>query len=402
MFLSGVAMAIADVGFLAYGVMDASLKKREAQALGKPHPKKHWENALAGASYLAGSTVLSLYGHNDQADIQIREMAQLILNRARDQGYDIPDDSAVASMGSTRKESVLRKVNNFFREYPSEIGNMLYFTAGAFVAKSAYQYQVRGERRPDMTDAQVHEMRTEGKLDTGLGVTTMISGLIATFFKEKATDPDQHNSSGLNGWVKKLMSSPLAIASLGYMGSTGCHAVSTVGAFRAAGKVIKDPAASAIEKSLASEKRRIVPFRGIFVAFTLLGEFLLAISSRGHGEGVVSDNTVDNSVIAVAADLIARQSSSRQAELISYMAGFLGRPDVLAMKDEEVQKLLRTQVEALHKNPWVQAQVKEVAVAQTISDEAKAQPMPALAAKEFKSWQARTAASEASVPSIST
>jgi len=200
--LSGLVMMAADTGFIMYGAKE-----------------KHWENALAGLSYLGGSTTLFAYGRNDQSELQIREMAQMILQKARERGFAIPDESAASSVGRMRKESALRQVDNFFRAHPAEIGNMMYFAAGTLVAKAALQHHAFATPRPGMTRQQIGEMRKEGWKDTGLGAMTMSSGLLATMVKEKAIDPDQPKSTGLGGIVDWIREKPLRLASYGYMGA---------------------------------------------------------------------------------------------------------------------------------------------------------------------------------------
>lgn len=170
------------------------------------------------------------------------------------------------------------------------------------------------------------------------------------------------------------------------------HAWSTHDAYREAKRASKDVLLPASERAAANARLKSVPWRALFVGGTLLGELLLSISSKGHGEGVVSDNTVDSSVIAVAADLIVKQPTHMQDQLIDYMAKFLGRPDVLAMKDEEVTNLLRRQVESLRRNPW--------AVAETASQPAEKRIAAALSAKDGPAWQGRLAA-ESPAPHLS-
>jgi hypothetical protein len=123
---------------------------------------------------------------------------------------------------------------------------------------------------------------------------------------------------------------------MGYLASTLFHAYSTAYDW----------------KHADSEKKKALPLRATFVAMTFLGEVLVAISSKGHGKGVVSDKSVDKSIISLTADLIAKQPANMQNHLIDYMAGFLGREDVLAMKDTKVKDMLTHQVELMKNNPW--------------------------------------------------
>ena len=104
--------------------------------------------------------------------------------------------------------------------------------------------------------------------------------------------------------------------------ATLCHAVST-----------------AIEYKVGTKNAKEAVFdRGIFVATNLIAELLVAISSKGHGEGVVSDKSVDNTALSLAADIIVKQSPQQQDELNEHVAQFLSRPDVLAMKNDAVKE----------------------------------------------------------------
>lgn len=373
--LSGGAFMVADLGFAMYGAKE-----------------KSWEDTLAGLSYLAGSTTLAAYGRNDQSSLQIREGAQLIMDYARHKGYNIPDDTAIASVGVPKRETPLQKVDNFFRAHPSEIGNMGYVLAGALIAKSALQHRALAKPRAGMSSEQVRKMRYGGWGDTALGSLTVTSGLTGTFVKERAVDPDakKHGSmfspSGFVEWVKE---SPLRAAGYGYMGSTLCHCITTFVERKEAKRVLKDAAISAAEKAHAAQKLKAIPWRVMFVSMTLVGEILMSISSKGHGEGVVSDNTVDDSIVAVAAELIIKQPKNLQEGLIQEMGKFLGRPEVLALKDEEAVNRLRRQVEEMRQNPWA-TKLREM-------DAAPPKPAQPLAVPkgDMPAWQAKLATAEA-------
>lgn len=347
---SGAAMMVADVGFAMYGAKE-----------------KSWEDTLAGLSYLGGSATLLAYGRNDQSQLQIRQLAQMILDHAHEKGLKVSDESAAGSIGRERQEGVLKQVDNLFRRNPSEIGNMMYVAAGGLIAKSALQHRALATPRAGMTPKQITEMRKGGWGDTMLGSVTVGSGLLATLVKEKAHDPDAPKKHGLAAVAEWVKESPLRMASYGYIFSTLCHCYTTFTERSEAKRVIKDVTMSALEHTKAQEKLKSIPWRVLFVSATLVGELLLSISSKGHGEGVVSDNSVDNSAVAIAADLIVKQSPGMQDQLIEQMGKFLGRPEVLAIKDEDAVALLRKQVELLRKNPWAQPEPMQPAPAQPLT-----------------------------------
>lgn len=338
---SGAFMALADVGFMMYGAKE-----------------RKWEDTLAGLSYLSGSTVLGMYGRLDESDLRIREMAQLIVSHAKEKGLHVPENSALDELSHKKKEGVLRKVHNLFREYPSEVGNMFYVLAGALITKSALHHHALAPARPGMRPEQIHDMRKEGWQDAALGTSTMISGSIATLVKEKAEDPDSDHKKGAEGWFEKIKRKPLTLASIGYIGSTMCHAMSTYTAYTRAKKDIGDRTISAAERAVAENRIKSVPWRALFVGSTLIGELLLAISSKGHGEGVVHDNSVKDSVVSLAAELILKQPEHLQKDLTQYMAGYLGQPEVLALKNAEAEALLQTKIEMMRNNPWAETVVE--------------------------------------------
>lgn len=379
---SGVAMAIADIGFIIYGIKESKLNKKI-----NPGHVRDLSEALAGASYLAGSSVITLYGRNDQSAFQIQKMSELILQKAKEKNLTVPETGSLTALGNPRKVTALRKVDNFFRQYPSEIGNMMYFTAGTLIAQSALRHRVLAPPRETMTDIQIKDRWNAGLGDTALGATTMASGLIGTFLKEKASDPDKSKLSGPGAFWDWLKSNPLTMASFGYMGSTLCHCYTTYKERKDALRTLNDEKAKPKEKELAAFKRDAIPWRVLFVGATLVGEVLLAISSKGHGEGVVNDTSVDDSVIAVAADLIVKQPLHMQDGLIDYMGKFLGQPDVLALADKSETKQLRQQVEALRKNLWAMAHPSTTEPAHE-----SVHPTPPGTSPQGMQWQSKSSA----------
>jgi len=104
----------------------------------------------------------------------------------------------------------------------------------------------------------------------------------------------------------------------------------------------------------------------------------------------------------VAADAIVNQPARMQPILIDHVAKFLGRKDVLAIKDEEAKALLMQQVEVMRKNPWAIAPHPVKAV-----EEKPVTVVAAHAAKEQKpaAWVAKAVESKAEAataqPSVS-
>jgi hypothetical protein len=190
-------------------------------------------------------------------------------------------------------------------------------------------------------DAQaIRKMRLEGIMDVGLGALTTGSAAISIFVNEKKRDPDEPPAKGLGRVWDWVQEKPLRVAGYGYMLSTLCHAASTVVAYKEAKRV-------GDTKRLSS-----VPMRAMFVGAALISELLVAISSKGHGEGIRTDESVKDSVYAMAGELIVKEPPDQRDFHIQHIARFLQQPTVLAESYEEVEKELRKQVALQEQNPW--------------------------------------------------
>lgn len=360
---SGLAYVVGDTSFATYGYKDGSPL-----------------NFAAGILYGAGTASLLGGGRKDQSDLQVCDISNRMAKHFRDLKIDLPPDCSLSAITEDHHKGLLQKADDFWRRYPSELMNTFFAAAGACIAIAAYKsmhhkisdksFQQVFDRLKSkgFTEAIVKEKMTinhkrESWFDIGLGTMTGVSGLFAMLVKEKAHDPDDPPKHGLEAAWEFIREKPLAIAGAGYMVSTLCHAVSTTLAWKYAD----------------NERRKSVPFRALFVAANLVAEVLLAISSKGHGDGVKSDSHVDDTVVSLAADLIVKQPRKMQDFLINHMAGFLGRGDVLALGHKEATNKLRQQVEAMRSNPW-----------------ALAGPVPVTSPQpDAPVWQAKLAAKEA-------
>lgn len=369
---SGAFYLIGDASFTKYGYAESS-----------------GLNTAGGMLYGAGTLSLLLGGRKDPSDLQVRHLARQLDAYLKEHGDSLPNECSLDSVVRDHKKGLIRKADDLLRRYPSELMNLFFAAAGVCIAAAAHkqmghvitedsesfqQVFARKRREGLKLDKGVilkkmnHYHKLESKLDIGLGTMTGLSGLFAMLVKEKKKDPDAPKKGGMDGIWEWIQQKPLAVAGVGYMVSTMCHAVST-----------------AIAWNYADDSRRkSVPWRATFVGANIIAEILLAISSKGHGHGVKSDKSVDNTIIALAADLIVKQPAKLQPALTEHVAGFLGRPDVLAIKNEDAAKLLREQVEALRKNPWAMASAAHTAPAADTSAVPKPENIPA--------WQAKVAA----------
>lgn len=364
---AGVLYAWGDASFIAYGWKGKSPL-----------------DVAAGVFYGLPTPVLMAYGKNDQSNLQIKDAARQMANYLKQEGMNLPESCSLESIAQDRKKGLIKSTDDLFRRYPSEFMNLCYATAGACIYAAGKKHlkanhvepKAIGEWYEAMSKAQpgtlyataktaaVKSMRTENYFNLGVGATTLSSGVFGAVVKEKAHDPDEPKKTGIAGvwdWVKER---PLTITGAGLMVSTMLHAVSTTVAMR----------------GHDSKHKESVWWRASFVVSALMAELMVAISSKGHGEGVVSDNSVDNSIISIAADLIVKQPDHRQDYLIEHIGNFLGRPEVLAMDTKAVIDRLRHEVETMRRNPWAIPLCNDAPQAVTQSNKEQKKP---------EEWKAR-------------
>lgn len=362
---SGAFYVVGDYNFFRKGVRD-----------------QQWEDMLAGIMYAGGTMSLLGYGRNDQSDIQIQNLSRRITRHILKEGVKLPPHHILPRTAEEKDKGLLSAVNGTLKQYPSEIFNFFTGLAGACIAASALRHRLLSKPPSDIerVTKEAKIFRTAGWLDLGLGTITMASTALGGLVDERAPDPDKPKSHGVQAMLDWVKERPLTIAGAGLMVSTGLHAISSWLEYHQAKRLGHEDRLAAIKN------------RSWFVATNLAAEFLIAISSKGHGHGVQSDKSVYNSVVALTADLIAKQPEAMQESLIDYMAHFLGRPDVLAVKNEEVKKMLHEQVEAMRKNPWA-------AATQALPAETSEPSIAAPVKEKAPAWQAKIAAQETAAAS---
>lgn len=411
LFWSAIAYFVGDGSFFRYGQLREQNEMAEAAKFGKTLESGPggWNTPggltkAAGLAYTAGTAANFIFGSNpitgrpDRSDLDIEDLSKKMAEYLEKQNIKLPPEASINSIIDDSKKGLIKKGDDVMRRYPVELMNTFYALAGICIATAAYKEMGKHIGPDDLKVAQymnkwpgqtpeqavnlLNKMhKTSSILDVGLGSLTFLSAMFGNFVKEKKRDPDEPKRGGIMGIWDWIQERPLTITGAGYMVATMCHAVSTLVDYRI---------------GTQSDKSALL-YRGAFVASNLLAELLIAISSKGHGEGVTSDESIGNSVISIAADTIAKQPAERQEELIEHVARFLGDKNTLAMKDEEVKKELRHQVEMMRKNPWA------LASAASLQEDAKEAGKPISACPLNKpcskdktnAWQAKLAAAAA-------
>lgn len=337
----------------------------------------HPEGVAAGIAYGIGSATMGLVGTNAQAVDEIKRQTRKLLAYTKEHGIDTSKSFAVPIVTENNKRDVFHQIVDFLQTYPTEIGNSFTSLAGSLIAYESYKYKVAPK-------FPAGHSKASGYMDIGLGLSTITSGLVGAWVKEKKHDPDVPRQAGLAGMWEWIQERPLSVAAFGYMCSTACHTFSTIVDYRKAHS-------TGDQKTLGAVK-----WRAGFIGCTIIGEILMALSSKGHGEGVKSDPSTEDSVLSIAAEIIVGQKPAVQAELIDNISTFLGRADVLGGKDTDMKQRLAQKVAMMRNNPWAHAlsEVNKDAVPAAIA------ARPAMA-KELTAWQAKVAASQALTPTTS-
>ena len=233
-----------------------------------------------------GTGSLLGYGRNDQFVYELKELAQRASDHLAQARIDISEDCGLHGVLEERHKNLFQKTQDLLKHYPSEVFNLFTGLAGACITASALRYKVlrkaallenKFEQVIFNTPKELKQFRTAGWLDVGLGSLTMASTAIGGLVQEKAHDPDQPRATGWKGVVEWFLRASAYGCRHGLMESTGMHAASSALEYQQCKRLGYTERLSAIKN------------RAWFVGSNLLAEALVAISSKGHGEGVVTD-----------------------------------------------------------------------------------------------------------------
>lgn len=374
-----------DIGFMTYEHMEA----KKASDAPKSADTKDYEaktgldkimGHVAGYGYFAGSltSLASLMLKPDSAKTELHKISKAIVAAGEAEGIALEESNQIA-LAAKRKDEI-STFRRTFTKYPSEIMNMCFATAGVGISyNNARKLKVDRafeKAHPEIKTANTSEGREhrldklEHTLDIGLGLGTMASGTLGTVLTEKAVDPNKPKKKGVAGFYEDLINNPLKISGYGYLVSTFIHLISsTLGAYNIHRHNTENPED---KKSFTA-----IGARMFFVITNFAAELILAFSSKGHGEGVKSDATIDNTITAMIAQTILAKPANEREALIDKMADILTNPKTLALKKDQAQSMIRNQLTALEKNPWAKAMAPltapvvptEVAPAMVIAEE---------------------------------
>ena len=308
LIVSALLYLVGDAAYIKYEKVDNVIKAKEhEEKLGEINkirknrgeslladeakPSSPWD-WLAGYGYLAGSTssLAAMLLQKDPSEQEIQKASKTFLQAAQAAGIEIDTDTALSRTANTKDDSgVIRKT---FTKYPAELMNLSFATAGLAIARKSH-YGLKDLKReeelyPELGLADNKKHLTEksvAKKDVVLGLGTMASGIVSSFVKETPLDPDKPRKKGIAGVGEFLKEKPLRIAGYGYLISTVIHLVSS----------IQERQGIVAHNKETGENKPVnhTTFRLIFVITNLIAEVIMSLSSKGHGSGVKTDDSID-------------------------------------------------------------------------------------------------------------
>ncbi|MFZ4126181.1 MAG: hypothetical protein ACOYJ2_08980, partial [Rickettsiales bacterium] len=312
---------------------------------------------IAGVGYALGSIILGTYGSKDQSQFHIKKSVQKIDRFIQGEGLVGSTRQPVLTQEAERKnKNIFDHFHDTLSKYPSEALNVVYLAVGGLLMYASAKRLIAPQKEYEgivtkmkngvpildkLGKPKTYNSFTKRRMDEGidimLGTVTASSALAGLVIKERKPVEGQEKSAGVEGLWDWIEEKPLRATGVGYMIATGFHAYATHSKWRTGDELT----------------RKTIIGRGIFVLTNLIAEGLLAVSSKGHGEGV-DGKDVYESVIAATAEYISKQDPSKHEILIERLSGYMSAPNVLSGRAEDIATELRTQVSGMTNNPWAQ------------------------------------------------
>lgn len=373
---------VGDAGYTVYGRYKN--RNNEAKRLldgGVKQAKKpfwHSDNfdEYAGNAYFLGtaSSIASTMMRGDQSDEEVQKISE----KLRDDLKDHHGGALSTTYKAIEENSQLHgfaRVKQFIVKHPAEILNYCYALAGASIAyanrghykllKPEYEaskkaLEIAKASKDEARIAEAQSRFNTKKADRGvyiqdmtLGSITFFSGTSSSLIKERPRTPDEAPPQGIFAkawrWIEEK---PLRLAAGGYLISTVLHLNSTTKEYANIEKNRAEHPNSPEYGKVFDGQRKLTHFRMLFCVTNIIAEILMALSSKGHGEGVKSDATVETSATAIAAENIALQAPEKREELVEKFAEHLASPKVMGGSSVMIARGIRSNLKSLESNPW--------------------------------------------------
>ncbi len=412
--IAGGSYLVGDGFYYWYGRVKDSAKKlaqgATKAASGSGGGFRISNDIAASFAYMAGSLGGFVFG-KDPAAANLKHLQRGLISEL---GVELPEESALGHFEKQQKaRSGFQKAFDHLSRFPAEILNLCIAAAGTFVMLAGLEdYRDKKEElnklskldtahpmalNKDEFDAKMKSAKFDRNLEAVTGLISLGVGVGGSIIKEdktvnNLTPQEQANRGIFQKMWDKVRSSPQKMVGYGLMGSTATHLLLSVNSFMKTPKEIegwrdklnvdqniktknlinadhKDSLVNNWEQYNFSDKKdaqhaagtlgelvgskRAFLFRLLFVVSNVISEVLISISSKGHGAGIsTEDNKTSNSMIDMAAEVIAKYEGTEQENILQKTADYLAKPGVLGMKRDEAEQTLREAISEMHDNPW--------------------------------------------------
>lgn len=298
--LSGWSYIVGDVSLLVSGLMSGRSKE-----------------VASGLFYTAGGAILARYG-NVKTEHHLKEVSESTAEFVKKQAAALPEDCGLFTILKEKKEGVLPSVDRFLTRYPSQATISIYSLGSLAMLQSGMKH---------------------GKfLDVAYGGVATAANAAAILLPEKKdSEPKDKVVSGnaVHQWWDWMQEKPLRMVGAAYMVGAGLLGM------------------SAYREYKENPKQRSYIFKFITAASYLIGDAMIAISSKDHTN---ADGKFDADeqmrIEALVAETISRQPKALQEPLLHSVAGFLANQDEMKGTALDISKSIQKQLEHMNRNPW--------------------------------------------------
>lgn len=294
---AGVNFLLADASLIASGLLAGGLGGKFMMG--------------AGASGLSAGLVGINYG-NPKAEHQLNLIYTDLRAHLKKNDIAIPTDHTPEALA--KDGGLLSHIETFLQRYPTQVMNTLYSTIGLFFLLEGREAGKAGlvGKKKDMTKS---------------GSLLVAAGLAGLLIPEKKPDPNkppQNIFERAYAWVQEK---PLRV--------TGT--LMTINQFFLGKVVLGEHKKAPFNPSTM--------FKMVAVASFVLGNTLLALSSKSEGGGKGMDEKTLNALADTSARLIAAQPEAVRESLLENVAGFLSKEPYVEISEAELRQKLKERLD---------------------------------------------------------
>jgi hypothetical protein len=275
------------------------------------------KEVASGLFYTAGGAILAGYG-NVKTEHHINEVSARTAEFIKKQAVELPEDCGLFTILKERKEGVLPTIDRFLTRYPSQATIGIYSLGSLSMLQSGLKH---------------------GKfLDAAYGGVATAANAAAILLPEKeASENKGKPASGtpVSQWWNWMQEKPLRMVGAAYIVGAGLLGM------------------SAYREYKENPKQRSYIFKFITAASYLIGDVMIAMSSKEHTN---ADGKFDvdeqRRIEALVAETVSRQPKDMQEALVHSVAGYLAEHKEMKGTAMDIAESIKEQLAHMANNPW--------------------------------------------------